>query len=303
MDLKALFEQYRHVIFTSGVRVLLIVVGTLVVIKLASALLNRLLGAVGKPSAATESQKRAATVAALIRYILIVGLVALALVMILDEFGVKIGPILAAAGVLGLAVGFGAQHLVQDVISGFFILLEDQIRVGDYIETAGKSGFVDKVNLRMVVLRDFQGRVHYIRNGMIDVVTNVTKEWAYATVDMGVAYRENYDDVVAVMREVAADLQADPEYAQRILEPIDIMGLDEFGDSAIVIKARIKVVPVHQWRVAREFRRRLKKTFDERGIEIPYPHLTLYAGQDKTGKAAPLRVVVDERPANPKSSS
>lgn len=242
-----------------------------------------------------EMKKRADTLSSVVRVALTIAIMAVGLVSILGELGVQIGPVLAAAGVVGLAVGFGAQQLVQDVISGFFILLEDQIRVGDVVEIAGKSGLVERITLRTVVLRDMAGSVHYVRNGQIDTVTNMTKEFSYYTMDIGVAYREDVDQVMEVIREVAAGLSADPELGTDILEPIEIMGLDKFADSAVIIKARLKTKPIRQWAVGREFNRRLKKRFDAEGIEIPFPHVTLYMGQDKKGDAPPLHVSLPKK--------
>jgi small conductance mechanosensitive channel len=213
--------------------------------------------------------------------------------MILEKLGIQIGPILAAAGVLGLAVGFGAQKLVEDVISGFFILLEDQIRVNDVVVISGTGGLVEKVNLRMVVLRDLAGNVHYIRNGSIGTVTNMTKEYSRYVFDIGVAYREDTDEVVEVIKKVDEEMRADSGFKDLILEPIEILGVDKFADSAVIIKARTKTKPVQQWAVGREFNRRLKKKFDELGIEIPFPHTTLYMGQDKNGNSPALNVSVD----------
>jgi len=210
--------------------------------------------------------------------------------MILGELGVEIGPILAAAGIVGFAIGFGAQNLVQDIISGFFILLEDQIRVGDVVEIAGKGGLVEKITLRMIVLRDLAGNVHFVRNGEINIITNMTKEYSRYVFDIGVAYREDVDKVIEVIQQVDEGLRGDPEFKDDILEPIEILGLDQFANSAVIIKARTKTKPIKQWRVAREFNRRLKKKFDERNIEIPFPHVTLYMGEDKQGQATPLNV-------------
>jgi small conductance mechanosensitive channel len=213
--------------------------------------------------------------------------------MVMNEIGIAIGPILAAAGIVGLAVGFGAQNLVQDVISGFFILMEDQIRVGDVIQTAGKGGLVEKVNLRMTVLRDLAGNVHFIRNGKIDIVTNMTKDFSRFVFEIGVAYREDVDEVIEVIKKVDEELRNDPAYSHDILEPIEVLGLDQFADSALIIKARTKTVPIQQWRIGREFNRRLKKKFDELNIEIPFPHRTVYMGQDKQGQAPALHVKKD----------
>ena len=212
---------------------------------------------------------------------------------ILEELGVEIGPILAAAGVLGLAVGFGAQSIIKDIISGFFILLEDQIRVGDVVKIAGKGGIVENVNLKMTTLRDLSGNVHYIPNGEIGVVTNMTKGYSRYVFEIGVAYREDVDEVIEVIKLVDESLRNDPEFGSDILEPIEILGLDQFADSALIIKARTKTKPIKQWRVAREFNRRLKKKFDEKDIEIPFPHITLYMGQDKQGQSPPVHVSLE----------
>ena len=196
---------------------------------------------------------------------------------------------------MGLAVGFGAQNLVADVISGFFILLEDQVRVGDVVELGGKGGLVEKVTLRMIILRDLGGNVHYIRNGKIDVVTNMTKEFSRYVFDIGVAYREDVDEVFQVVKKVDEELREDPEFKDAILQPIEVLGLDKFADSAVVIKARTTTKPIQQWRVGREFNRRLKKRFDELGIEIPFPHVTFYVGSDKKGQAVPLGVKLEHQ--------
>nr|NIM97365.1 mechanosensitive ion channel [candidate division Zixibacteria bacterium] len=203
-------------------------------------------------------------------------------------------PVLAAAGIVGLAVGFGAQNLIKDVLNGFFILLEDQIRVGDWVQIADKRGLVERVNLKMTVIRDLEGKVHFIPNGSIDVVTNVTKDFSRYVFDIGVAYREDTDEVVQVMTEVDEDLRKDPDFGPDILKPIQIFGLDKFADSAIVIKARYETRPAKHWRVGREFKRRLKKKFDQRDIEIPFPHLTLYHGENKKGEATPMRVLMNQ---------
>jgi moderate conductance mechanosensitive channel len=237
-----------------------------------------------------EYRKRADTLASVIRHLLTVVVLIVSVMTILAQLGVEIGPILAAAGIVGLAVGFGAQSLVKDVINGFFILLEDQIRVGDVVQINGRGGLVERVNLKMTTLRDLSGNVHFIPNGTIDVVTNMTKGYSRYVFDIGVAYREDVDEVIEAIKEVDEDMRKDPDYAGDILEPIEILGLDRFADSAIIVRARTTTKPVKQWRVGREFNRRLKKLFDQRDIEIPFPHLTVYMGQDKTGESPPLRI-------------
>ena len=160
------------------------------------------------------------------------------------------------------------------------------------VNIADKGGLVESVNLRMVTLRDLAGNVHFIRNGEISVVTNMTKEYSRYVFDIGVAYRENVDEVIEVIKQVDAELRADEAFKRDILEPIEILGLDQFADSAIIIKARTKTVPIRQWAVGREFNRRLKKRFDELNIEIPFPHTTLYMGRDKDGTAPPMHVAM-----------
>lgn len=294
MDFTVVLKAIGNWFLSTGLRIVLIAVVTLIVIKAARVLTHRLATAFRRHELDEESKKRASTLSSVIRHILTAVILIVAAMTILGELGVEIGPVLAAAGIAGLAVGFGAQSLVKDVINGFFILLEDQIRVGDVVRVAGQGGVVEKVNLKMTILRDFSGNVHYVPNGSIDLVTNMTKEYSRYVFDIGVAYREDVDEVSAVIREVDEDLRNDPDFCQDILEPIEVFGLDQFGDSALIIKARVKTKPIKQWRVAREFNRRLKKKFDEKDIEIPFPHVTLYMGQDKRGEAAPMRVTMKQ---------
>lgn len=209
-----------------------------------------------------------------------VGLIwAVVVVMSLDQLGLAIGPILAGAGIVGVAVGFGAQNLVRDVISGFFIILENQVRVGDVAVVNGTGGVVETITFRTIVLRDLSANVHVFPNGSITTLSNLTKGWSAYVMDIGVAYKEDTDRVVEVMRKVDEELRTDPEYSLFLLEPIEILGVDNFADSAVVIKARLKTQPIRQWAVGREYRRRLKKAFDAAGIEIPFPHRTLYMGE------------------------
>ncbi len=250
---------------------------------------------VGSSDTPIEAQKRFDTLNAVFRYILFISTLAVATIMVLQEFGIQIGPMLAAAGIVGVAVGFGAQHLVKDIISGFFIIFEDQIRVGDVVQIAGKGGLVESVSLRKIILRDLSGNVHYIPNGTIDVVTNMTKDYSMYVFDIGVAYREDVDEVIEVIKAVDEDVRKDEKFANDILAPIEILGLDQFADSAVIIKARTKTKPIKQWTVAREFNRRLKKAFDAKNIEIPFPHVTLYMGEDKKNQSPPMNVRVMER--------
>jgi small conductance mechanosensitive channel len=276
-------------LISSGLKIFLIIAVTVIVLKTIALVLDHSFRRLEKKHDG-EMKKRTDTLKAVIRNVANVTLLTIALVMILDNLGVDIGPILATAGVLGVAVGFGAQQLVRDLINGFFILLNDQIRVGDVVEIAGKSGFVENVNLRMTVLRDLVGNVHYVRNGEITVVTNMTKEFSRYVFDVGVAYREDVDEVIAVLKQIDEEMRKDPQYGPDILEPLEVLGLDRFSDSAIIIRVRTKTKPSRQWAVGREFNRRMKKKFDELGIEIPFPHVTLYMGQGKDGSAPPMNL-------------
>ena len=287
-----LLAQFGLWFVTVGLRVFLILILTVISIKMIELLMERLFHRLFKNHKDDmEIQKRSDTLRSVVKNIVNIGILIMAVMMILEQLGVEIGPILAAAGVVGIAVGFGAQQLVKDVIQGFFILLDDQIRVGDVVNIAGKGGLVENVNLRMITLRDLAGNVHFVRNGEITVVTNMTKEYSRYVFDIGVAYREDVDQVIEVIKQVDESMRNDDAFKQDILEPIEILGLDQFADSAIIIKARTKTTPIRQWAVGREFNRRLKKRFDEMDIEIPFPHTTLYIGQDKDGKSAPLNLV------------
>lgn len=232
-----------------------------------------------------ESAKRAETLSRVFRYLVAVVVSLIAGMLVLAELGVSVAPILGAAGVVGLAVGFGAQSLVKDFFTGFFILLENQIRQGDVVQLGEHSGVVEGITLRFVQLRDYDGNVHYVPNGHITTVINMTRGFSHAVMDIGVAYRENVDDVMAVMREVAAQMREHPDYQLKITGDLEIAGVNSWGDSAVVIRCRYRTLPMEQWGVRREYLRRLKAAFDTKGIEIPYPHLTVYAGQDKEGKA------------------
>lgn len=285
-----LFQKTISWLLTSGVHIIFVLVISWVAFMLAKVVSNRLVQFAVRQNDDIEFQKRTNTLGAIVRYVATFAIIAITVIMILKEFGIEIGPILAAAGIVGLAVGFGAQSLVKDVISGFFILLEDQIRVGDVVNIAGKGGTVEKVNLRTTILRDLSGNVHYVPNGHIDVVTNMTKEYSRYVFDIRIAYRENVDEVIEIIKSIDEEMRNDPEFKEDIIEPVEILGLDQFADSSIIVKARTTTLPVKQWRVGREFNKRLKKKFDELGIEIPFPRVTIYMGQDKEGKSPPLRI-------------
>ena len=291
MDINSYLEQMGSWLLSSGLQIVLVFILIAIAVKLSGFLVTRLISFGGKKDN-SEFKKRSETLGSVLHNILKILILILGTMMILTELGIEIGPILAAAGIIGLAVGFGAQHVVQDVISGFFILMEDQIRIGDIVQIADKGGVVEKVNVRMTILRDVAGNVHYIRNGQINVVTNMTKDFSRYVFEIGVAYRENIDRVIEVIKEIDTDLRSDEEFKNDILDPIEVLGLDQFADSAIVVKARTKTKPSKQWRIGREFNRRLKKRFDELNIEIPFPHTTIYFGENKDGEAPPMNVII-----------
>lgn len=223
-----------------------------------------------------EERKRIETLIRVFRYIASVVIGAVTIMLVLSEIGISIAPILATAGVAGLAVGFGAQSLVKDYFTGFVMLLENQIRVGDSVEVAGKSGLVEEVTLRYVRLRDLEGHVHFVPNGVIATVTNRSREFSFALVDIGVGYQENPDRVFAEIRKIGQAMRADPVFGPKIVQDLEISGVQQWADSAITIRFRVKTRPHEDGVVRREFLRRLKIAFDETGIEIPFPSRTVY---------------------------
>lgn len=227
----------------------------------------------------SESRKRVETLVRLLKQAAYLTLWIVVILVLLTEIGVKVGPLIAGAGILGLAIGFGAQNLVRDVISGFFIILENQIRVNDVAVINGTGGLVEKINFRTTVLRDLAGLVHVFPNGEITSLSNLTKEWSAYVFDIGVAYKENTDRVIEVMKEVGKALFEDKKFGRLMLGEPEIFGVDKFADSAVIIKGRIKTKPIRQWDVGREYLRRIKLAFDEKGIEIPFPHRSIYVGE------------------------
>lgn len=238
----------------------------------------------------SEREKRINTLTGIISTILKVILVFLFIVIILEKLGVAIGPILASAGIIGLAVGFGAQELVRDMISGFFILLEDQIRIGDAVELNSVWGVVESIELRTIKLRDMSGVVHVFQNGKINTLSNMSKDWSALIVNVGVAYKEKYDHVTGVIESVGEDMYKNSRFKNIMTEPLEVAGLDSFADSAIMIRVIIKTRPGMQWETGREFRRRIKEAFDAANIEIPFPHRTVYWGE----KIDPLKLNVEK---------
>lgn len=272
-------------------RIMLIVLLAVIAVHMLQKLIRLLRQRLTRNMSDQEGIKRAETLSRVSRYVVSVAISAIAAMLILSEVGISIAPILGAAGVVGVAVGFGAQSLIKDYFNGFFILLENQIRQGDVVEAGGKAGVVEEFTLRYVQLRDYDGIVHYIPNSLITTVSNMGRGFANAVIDVGVAYREDVDEALAVMARVGAEMRRDEAFGPRILGDLEMVGVDRWTDSAVILRCRFMVKPLEQWTVRRECLKRLKKAFDAAGIEIPYPHLTVYPGRFKDGSAPPFHML------------
>jgi len=268
-------SQWAEVHTLNAVRVGLILVLAWLVSRGLRSLIKRIekIADDGDPNTVTELEKRAQTISRILRQASFILVWSVTIMLVLAELGVDLKPILAGAGILGLAIGFGAQTLVKDVITGFFILLENQIRVGDVVTAAGMTGEVEAVNLRTTVLRDADGKTHIIPNSAITVVTNATRDFSRALLDVGVSYREDTDRAMMVMREVGSAMEKDPVFARKLIGSFEYPGIQAFGESAILLRMVGKTNAQDGPIVQRELRRRVKKAFDQAGIEIPYPHL------------------------------
>jgi moderate conductance mechanosensitive channel len=254
-----------------GINIIVIVVGSTIVIRVLHLAIKHLQFKVGRRHAKTdlEWQRRATTITGLLESIVSVTIGFIAVLMLLRELQVDIMPILTGAGIAGLAIGFGAQNLVRDVISGFFLILEDQVRVGDLVKINGVGGLVEQINLRTIVLRDAEGAVQVFPNGTVGTLANLSKHYAYAVVDVRVAYSEHLERVIATINEVGGDLENDPDWKPLLLAPIDVPGVESIADGFSVIRIRFKTQPLNQNKVANELRRRLVTIFVARGIR-PY---------------------------------
>ena len=263
----------------------------IVLIKISNYLSRQLEKAILKRSDALhnkEAQKRAKTLMSIGRGIVRLILWAIFILLTLKRIGIEIAPIIASAGIAGIALGFGAQELIRDFLAGFFVLLENQIRTDDIVVVNGTVGAVEKIELRTIRLRDHSGVVHIFQHGKINTLSNMTKEWSALVFEVGVAYKEDVDIVMNLMKSVGETLEKDINFAEQILEPISVLGVDQFAPSSIQVKVRIKTQTGEQWNIRREYLRRLKYAFDEKGIEIPFPHTTVYWGN--TSKPVDLRL-------------
>jgi small-conductance mechanosensitive channel len=264
-------RQIAHWLLTHGVNIVAIGAGAYIVVRAASLGIEHLQYKLGKRHAQTdlEWQRRAATLSGILTSLVTVSAMFIAILMMLRELAIDVVPLLTGAGIAGLAIGFGAQNLVRDVISGFFLILEDQVRVGDLVRINAAPGIVEQINLRTIVLRDGEGAVQVFPNGSITSLANLSKQYAYAIVDMRVAYTENLDRVVGTMREVGGVMEKDQVWGSLVLAPLEVLGVESLADGFASIRVKFKTLPLNQGKVANELRRRLMTAFVGRGIK-PY---------------------------------
>lgn len=283
-QLNAILDRIQlEKVIASCVRLLLIYIGTLIILfivrRVLKQVLNRAVLRESDPVLADEVNKRYGAILQLGYQVIRVLLWGITIMITLKELGIDIAPLLASAGVVGLAVGFGAQNLVRDFVTGFFMIIENQIRVGDVVTISGTTGMVEKITLRTITLRDVTGTLHILPNGTITMVSNSSQQFSFYVFDLGVAYKEDIDSVIQLIQQVCLELNADDKFVPHMLDSGEVFGLDRFGDSAVIIKGRIKTTPGKQAVVGREFNRRIKIAFDEKRIEIPYPQHTVWLNQ------------------------
>ena len=267
-------DEVAEWVARSGARLLLLMLLAFATNRLAASVIRRAELEIADGTG-EERRKRAQTIGATARRFFSILIWTSAGLMALRELDVDITPLLTGAGIIGLAVGFGAQTLVKDIISGLFLIAENQIRIGDVVEINGVGGAVEEINLRTVVLRDYEGTVHTISNGEIRTLANKSKDFSYYVIDLGVGYDDDTDRIVEVVRATARELKEDPHYGASILEPLEVLGVDAFKASEVTLRFRIKTIPLKQWEVGRELRRRIKKALDANGIRIPYQQMQI----------------------------
>ncbi len=282
------FGTSRVLVVEKVLRVVVVWVAAWLTYQLVKRVARRIIIAVddGDDSTMTVAEKRGHTVAQLVRSAGRVVVLVIAGLLTIGQF-LPIGPLLAAGGILGLAVSFGSQSLVKDIIAGFFILVENQFAVGDVIEAAGKSGTVERMTLRVAVLRDIRGVLHVIPNGQITTVSNLTRSWSRAVVEVGVGYTTDVDRAIAVFKDELAQFQADPVWTSRFAGDSDVQGIEHLGEHSVVIRTLLRTVPGAQWDVAREFRRRIKNRLDAEQIEMPFPQRTVHVRHHPTDTEVP----------------
>lgn len=286
--INALLKNYFDIIVPEWATPMLAMINVVIIFGLAWLVrglvmrsIRMLQGRLSHSSHDDEEKKRVETLGRVFRYVSSVTIIVMSIMLALSEMGVSIAPLLATAGVAGIAIGFGAQSVVKDYFTGIVMLLENQIRQGDIVEVAGKAGFVEEVTLRYVRLRDYQGSVHFVPNGVITTVTNLSRNYAFSVIDVGVSYSTDIDQVFDIMRDVSAALRHDPDFGDKILDDIEIAGVEQWAESAVMIKARIKVVALWHGPIRREYLRHLKIAFDANNIEIPFPQRVVHTKEDR----------------------
>lgn len=279
-------------VLSTGVSILIVVIAAFIVWALIKNAIARYIDRLSQRRADGQRVARIRTLLPMIEKAILFALVIVTALIVMAELGIDIGPMIAGAGVIGLAIGFGAQTLVKDIINGVFTVMEDSMAVGDTVTVANRTGTVQDLSIRSVILRDYHGTQHTIPFSAISDVQNLSKDFSFAVMDVGVSYRENVDTVMALIVNVAAEFRADESASANVLEDLEVAGIHELADSAVVLRSRFKTRPGTQFAVRREMYRRIKTAFDEAGVEIPYPHRTLYFGEDRNGEAPPARVEI-----------
>jgi len=292
------WSRWGETLWTSAARVLLVVLTIYLAMRVLSRVLEpairRMIVTQTPGEVTSEVEERIETLTQVIYRTTWIVAVIIGLVTILPEFGINVNALIAGAGLAGLAIGFGAQNLVKDVIGGIFILVENQFTKGDIVELNGIVGEVEDINLRRTLIRDLDGTVHSMPNGVPQFTSNLTQTFSRVNLQIGVSYNEDLDEVYDVINRVGREMAEDPEWSGKFLSPPEVLGVDEFGDSAIKIRVLGDTLPLEQWAIMREFRKRLKRAFDEAGIEIPYPHQTVVTAGQKAAHGLVVQQVAGE---------
>lgn len=263
------FDEY----VSYGIKILFVIVGVGIICKISDVFFKRL----SKMNIDDmEQYKKVKTVYSLLNSIIKIVVSLIGLMFILQILNINIAPILATAGVLGIAIGFGSQRMIEDVFSGLNIILTNQIRVGDTVKIDNIMGVVERVTVNTIILRDYSGVVHFIRNGNINIISNMTKDYSFYVSTLGISYNQDIEPVFEVIQKVGSEMKSDSKFKKYMLSDIEILGVDGFEDSSVSIMTRIKTRPSMQWFVGREFNKRIKQAFDENGIEFPFPQRTIH---------------------------
>lgn len=263
-----------------GIKILIILIAVYSIDRIGGKIIERIVRRGVKDTTKEATGKRQNTLIGVFTGALKIAVWLMAIMMILSELGIDIGPMLAGAGILGVALGFGAQYMIRDFLAGLFIIIENQYREGDVVCLDGTCGLVEDITLRKTILRDLDGIVHHIPNGEIKKASNLSKKFARVNLNIGVAYKEDLNKVIEVVNEVGKELAEDPEWEESIINPPQFLRIDDFGESAIIIKILGETKPLKQWDVTGELRKRIKVAFDKKGIEIPFPQRVIHRTKD-----------------------